>query len=189
MLVVTRESKRLFFVNRETWPEICTFFRENGPAVQKSLQKRFFGDVLKLRELNTWRTWQPIIKIIKQIQQTVTLRTFETFHDVIFRELRNSKSNYRDSWFAIFNSRELCAWPPLTAPQRTKELPQFVVGELVSHRHVLPPNNHVTGYSGGEVRYRKRSQRPFPMKHCLLQAKTSRGTVAALLSSKFHWQT
>lgn len=29
-------------------------------------------------------------------------------NDVIFRELWNSKSNYRDSWFAIFNSRELC---------------------------------------------------------------------------------
>ena len=37
-------------------------------------------------------------------------------NDVIFRELWNSKRNYRDSWFAIFNSRELCAWPPLTAP-------------------------------------------------------------------------
>ena len=34
-------------------------------------------------------------------------------NDVIFRELWNSKSNYRDSWFATFNRRELCAWPPL----------------------------------------------------------------------------
>ena len=36
-------------------------------------------------------------------------------NDVIFRELWNSKSNYRDSWFAIFNSREHCALTPLTA--------------------------------------------------------------------------
>ena len=48
-------------------------------------------------------------------------------NDVIFRELWNSKSNYRDSWFAIFNSRELCAWSPLTAPHTRKLLTESKV--------------------------------------------------------------
>ena len=39
--------------------------------------------------------------------------SFFLVNDVIFRELWSSKTNYRASWFAIFNSRELCAWPPL----------------------------------------------------------------------------
>ena len=47
-------------------------------------------------------------------------------NDVFFRELWNSKSNYRDSWFPIFNSREMCAWtppppPPLRPSTRNRE--------------------------------------------------------------------
>ena len=65
--VVIRESRKLFFVNRETWPEICTFFHENGPAVQKSLQKNFWGCsqiawvkyVTDLTEININNDWWP----------------------------------------------------------------------------------------------------------------------------------
>lgn len=53
---VPRMSRKLFGLEvqflkpRYYKKNICTYFRENGPAVQKSLQKRIFLDVLKLRD-------------------------------------------------------------------------------------------------------------------------------------------
>ena len=53
-------------------------------------------------------------------------------NDVIFRELWNSKRNYRDSWFAIFNSRELCAWPPPYGPSYKQREPKKPSGYLAA---------------------------------------------------------
>ena len=54
MLAVTRETEqKVIFRESLNLTRNRHFFRENGPAVQKNLQKRVFLGVLKLRELNT----------------------------------------------------------------------------------------------------------------------------------------
>ena len=71
-------------------------------------------------------TTSPIIKYRKKTKKESI---------IIVNCMWNSKSNHRDSWFAIFNSRELWRMTPLTALlQKRHELP-FIHSFILSSTH------------------------------------------------------